>query len=61
MLAYGALLKSGRVTDKDEVSQVITQVLSNSKHKTYIQSIGYTFVIESLESVSKKYKYKYSS
>jgi hypothetical protein len=59
VLAYGALLKSGRVTDKDEVGQVITQVLSNSKHKAYIQSIGYTFVIESLESVSKK-KFKFS-
>lgn len=46
MLAYGALLKSGRLTANDEMVLVINQLISGSKMKNYIQTVAFGFLEE---------------
>ena len=52
VLAYGALLKSGRQLDKEEVVLVLNSILAGGKQRTYILPIAYSFIIELVKSVS---------
>uniref|UniRef100_A0A0P6EY25 Myb-binding protein 1A n=1 Tax=Daphnia magna TaxID=35525 RepID=A0A0P6EY25_9CRUS len=51
VLAYGALLKSGRLNDKEEMLLVINQLIIGSKIKNYIQPVAYGFLEELCQKV----------
>ncbi|XP_057372499.1 myb-binding protein 1A-like protein [Daphnia carinata] len=51
VLAYGALLKSGRLTDKEEMHLVVDQLIIGSKIKNYIQPVAYGFLEELCQQV----------
>lgn len=51
VLAYGALLKSGRLTGKEEMLLVINQLIIGSKIKSYIQPVAYGFLEELCQQV----------
>ncbi|KAI9561474.1 hypothetical protein GHT06_012432 [Daphnia sinensis] len=51
VLAYGALLKSGRPIDKEEMLVIINQLIIGSKIKSYIQPVAYGFLEELCQQV----------
>jgi hypothetical protein len=55
VLAYGALLKSGRLTDKEEMLLVINNLIIGSKIKNYIQPVAYGFLEELCQQVIIKF------
>lgn len=52
VLAYGALVKSGRLTESEEMVLVINQLISGSKVKSYIQPVAFGFLEELFQLVS---------
>lgn len=52
VLAYGALVKSGRLTDKKEMLEVVDHLIIGSKVKNYIQPVAYGFLEELCQQVN---------
>ena len=51
VLAYGALLKSGRGLSDEELLTLVNHFISGAKIKSYVQPIAFQFLIEMLLTV----------
>lgn len=52
VLAYGSLVKSGRLSGNEEIISVVKQMLASSKMKSYIHPIAFGFLEELCKQVS---------
>merc|ERR1712136_143797 len=55
VLAYGALLKSGRSLSDDELLTLANHFTAGAKIKSYVQPIAFSFLIEMLLTVEKTF------
>jgi len=55
ILAYGALVKSGRLSATDDILSAVNSFFAGCKMKTYIQPIAYGFVEELIQHVKISY------